>query len=209
MGCQRAIAEQVLDSGAHYALAVKDNQPTLCASIGAFFHDARRDKRPLDDPAPTLEKAREADAGHGRVEERTCWLSRDLSWIEKRGDWKGLAAIALCRSERHDLQTGKSSTEERLFILSDPGATAGAFLRIIRNHWGIENKLHWVLDMTFGEDGNRTRVKNAAANFAVLRHVTLNLLRAVKDKRSIRKRRQRCGWDLSYLCAVLSGTKPQ
>lgn len=98
MGCQRAIAEQVLDSGAHYALAVKDNQPTLCASIGAFFHDARRDKRPLDDPAPTLEKAREADAGHGRVEERTCWLSRDLSWIENRGDWKGLAAIALCRS---------------------------------------------------------------------------------------------------------------
>jgi predicted transposase YbfD/YdcC len=209
MGCQRAIAEQIVDSGAHYALAVKDNQPTLCDNIRGFFQDAQRLQRPVDDPAPVLETMREADGGHGRVEERTCWLSRDLSWVENRPDWKGLAAIALVRSERHELATQKSSTEERVFILSDPNATAAAFLRTVRNHWGVENKLHWVLDMTFGEDANRTRIGNAAANLAVLRHVTLNLLRGVPDKRSVRKRRQRCGWDLNYLSAVLIGRKPE
>ncbi len=208
MGCQRAIAKQIVEGGGHYALAVKENHPTLCDNIRGFFQDAQRPQRPLDDPAPSMDKMREADAGHGRVEERTCWLSHDLSWVENRDQWEDLTAIALVRAERHDLATGKSSIEKRLFILSDPNATAAGFLRTIRGHWGIENKLHWVLDMTFGEDANRTRVGNAAANFSVLRHVTLNLLRSVEDKRSIRKRRQRCGWDLDYLNAVLVGRKP-
>ncbi len=205
MGCQRAIAEQIIDSGGHYALAVKDNQPTLNDNVQTFFADAQRPQRPLDDPAPHFEKAREADAGHGRVEERTCLLSRDLSWVENRADWKGLDAIALVRSVRHDKATGEASTEERFFIVSHPSITAAELLQTIRGHWGIENRLHWVLDMTFGEDNIRTRIGNAAANFALVRHVALNLLRGINDKLSIRRRRRRCGSYQDYLEAALTG----
>lgn len=205
MGCQRAIAEQIVDSGGHYVLAVKDNQPTLADNIRGFFADVARTSRPLDDPAPEVDRAREADAGHGRIEERTAVLSRDLSWVENRDDWKALAAVAAVRATRHDKATGVSSTEERYFIVSDPELTAARLLRIVRRHWGIENQLHWVLDMTFGEDSSRVRVDNAAANFAVVRHAALNLLRAVPDKRSIRKRRQRCGWNHDYLFLALTG----
>lgn len=205
MGCQRGIAAQLVDEGANYVLAVKDNQPTLSDNIRGFFADAVRTQRPLDDPAPPVERAREVDAGHGRIEERSAVVSRDLSWVENREDWKGLAAIATVRATRHDKASGQSSFEERYFILSDPALTAARLLRIVRRHWGIENQLHWVLDMTFDEDSCRVRTGNAAANFATVRHVALNLLRAVPDKRSIRKRRQRCGWDRDYLFLALTG----
>lgn len=208
MGCQRGIAAQIVDGGAHYVLAVKDNQPTLNNNLRGFFADLARTSRPLDDPAPEADRAREADAGHGRIEERSAVVSRDLSWVENRDDWKGLAAIAAVRATRHDKATGESSTEERYFILSDPSLPAARLLRIVRRHWGIENELHWVLDMTFDEDSSRVRVDNAAANFAIVRHAALNLLRAVADKRSFRKRRQRCGWDPDYLFLALTGHEP-
>jgi len=204
MGCQRAIADKIIEGAGRYVLAVKDNQPTLKANIDGFFADAARTERSLDDPAPHVEEAHATDAGHGRIEERTCLLSRDLSWIERPEDWRGLDGIALVRSVRTNETTGKRSEEERIYIVANPDLTAAGVLERSRDHWGIENKLHWVLDVTFGEDANRTHVGNAARNFAVLRHVALNLLRTASGKkRSIKLRRQRCGWDATFREEVL------
>jgi len=204
MGCQRAIADEIIEQGGRYVLAVKDNHPTLKTNIDGFFADAARTQRPLDDPAPHVEEAHDTDAGHGRIEERTCLLSRDLSWIERPDDWRGLDGIALVRSVRTNETTGKRSEEERIYIVANSDLTASGVLGLTRDHWGIENRLHWVLDVTFGEDANRTHVGHAARNLAVLRHVALNLLRtAPGKKRSIALRRQRCGWDAAYREEVL------
>lgn len=206
MGCQRAIAEQLVDSGAKYVLAVKENQPTLHEHISAFFRDAARTDRALDDPAPALEHHSEVDAGHGRVETRTCHFSRDLSWIGTCADWKGLDGIALVTRERTNKTTSETSKESAYYIVSHSTATAATIAHCVRDHWGIENSLHWVLDMTFDEDSSRIRTGNAAQNIAIIRHAALNLLRAAPGKKkSIALRRKRCGWDQAYLLTVLAG----
>ena len=206
MGCQRAIAAQIVEQEAHYVLSVKDNHPTLHAHIQGFFADAGRTQRPVDDPAPSVETHQEVDAGHGRVETRTCTFSRDLSWIDQRDEWAGLDGIAMVERERHDKRTGATSTEKAYFIVANPKATAGLVAGVIRQHWGIENGLHWVLDMTFDEDQCRVRAGHAAQNLAVLRHLVMNLMRtAPGKKRSMRKRRQLCAWDRSFLLSVLAG----
>jgi predicted transposase YbfD/YdcC len=206
MGCQRAIASQIVEQGGHYVLSVKDNHPTLHAHIDEFFADSGRLQRPVDDPAPTVEVHEEVDAGHGRVETRTCWFSRDLTWVDQREDWRGLDGIAMVLRERHDKRTGTTSREKAYFIVANPTATAGSVARVVRNHWGIENGLHWVLDMTFDEDACRVRAGHAAQNLAVLRHLVMNLMRtAPGKKRSMVKRRQRCAWDRSFMLSVLAG----
>jgi predicted transposase YbfD/YdcC len=208
MGCQRAIAEQIVDCGANYILAVKDNQPKLHEAIEACFADAERKSRALDDPSVAIEVATQTNAGHGRIEERICKLTRDLSWIDQREDWKGLAAIAQVQSTRTDKLSGKSSTETRSFIVSHKTASAARVLQLVRLHWGIENRLHWVLDVSFDEDLSRIRAGHAAENFAVVRHVAVNMLRAVPlGKKSLALRRKRCGWDRDYLLSVLAGAK--
>ena len=168
MGCQRAIAEQIVDSDADYILAVKDNQPTLRGNIVSCFADADRDSRPMDDPAPEVDVASETDAGHGRVEERLCRLIRDLAWVEQRDNWKGLSAIAEVVAIRTDKSSGKTSAELRYYIVSSATAGAADVLHAVRSHWGIENRLHWVLDVTFAEDFSRIRAGHAAKNLAVL-----------------------------------------
>jgi len=206
MGCQRAIAQQIVEQGGHYVLSVKDNQPTLHEHIEGFFADAERVQRPVDDPGPSVVSHQEVDAGHGRVETRTCWFSRDISWVDRRTEWGGLDGIAMVVRERHDKRTGATSTEKAYFIVANPTATAGSVARVVRKHWGIENGLHWVLDMAFDEDQCRVRAGNAAENLAVLRHLVLNLLRtAPGKKRGVARRRLRCGWDRSFLLSVLAG----
>lgn len=205
IGCQRAIAEQIVEAGGDYVLAVKENQPALAKDLRDFFDDARRETRPASESAPVLEVFREADAGHGRVEERTCFLSRDLSWVSTREAWMNLSAIALVVSVRHDKQTGATSREERMYITNDAKLSAAELVRTVRGHWSIENQLHWVLDMTFHEDASRIRTGNAAANFALVRQAALNLLKAMKDKLSLTRRRRKCGWSTDYLETVLTG----
>ena len=206
IGCQRAIASQIVAQGGHYVLSVMENHPTLHEHIAGFFADARRAQRPADDPAPTVETHQEIDAGHGRVETRTCWLSRDLRWVDQRDDWAGLDGIAMVERERHDKGTGKTTTEKAYYIVANPNGTAASVGRVVRDHWGIENGLHWVLDMTFDEDQCRVRSGHAAQNLAVLRHLVMNLMRtAPGKKRSMAKRRQRCGWDRSFMLSVLAG----
>lgn len=206
MGCQRDIAATVRERGAHYVIAVKDNQPTLRANIAGFFADAERGPRPLDQgPPPVIDEASDVDKGHGRLEERRCRLSRDLSWVEEPEKWKDLVAVAVVDAKRTQLKSGKTATERRIYILSDPKATAAKVNQLVRNHWGIENKLHWVLDTAFDEDRCRTRTRNAAENFAIVRRLVINILKQVPDKkkRSMRRRRRMCAMSRTYLLDAL------
>jgi predicted transposase YbfD/YdcC len=206
MGCQTAIAERIVAGQGHYVLAVKGNQPELHKDVKSFFHDARRVERPANDPPPVLSTHTETDAGHGRVEVRTTTLTTDRTWVQSRARWKGLAGIAKVERERTDKRTGKTTRQTAYFIFSDPNMTARRLANLVREHWSIENRLHWVLDMAFDEDRRRVRIKNAAENFALLRRFVMNLLRtAPGKKKSMSLRRKRCGWEPAYILAVLTG----
>jgi predicted transposase YbfD/YdcC len=205
MGCQRAIAEQIADAGGYYVLAVKDNQPTLHRNVQEFFVDAGKERRSLEDgPQPQLDHASETDGGHGRVETRECWVSPDLSFVEDAAKWKDLRAVGMVAATRTEVLSGKRSCEPRYYITNLPEVTAERLNALVRGHWGIENCLHWVLDVTFSEDASRVRTRNAAENFATIRHMAMNLLRAAPGRKtSIKTRRKRCGWDRGFLLAVL------
>ena len=198
-GCQKEIADKIVDSGADYVLAVKDNQPTLRADIDASFAAAteREDFERVVDFAETLEK------GHGRTETRRCMVYRDLSNISQREKWANLGCIILIDAER--TVNGETSSERRLYISSNQRLSAKDALTTVRRHWGIENGLHWVLDLAFREDECRVRAGNAAENFAVLRHFTINLLKKTKSKGGIRIRRLKAGWDNAFLLQILFG----
>lgn len=204
MGCQRAIAAQIVGQGGHYVLSVKENHPTLHEHIEGFFEDAARTQRPLDDPAPSVETHQEVDGCHGRVETRTCSLSRDLCWVERASDWAGLDGIAMIQRERCDKRTGATSTVMRTSSSPIPrraplrshasSASTGA------SRTACTGCSTWRSTKTSAESARVTRPEN----LAVLRHLVMNLMRtALGKKRSMTKRRQRCAWDRSS-CAPYS-----
>jgi predicted transposase YbfD/YdcC len=203
MGCQRAIAQQILDQGADYVLALKENQATLWTDVGESFAQAQATA--FADVAH--ETATSVDKGHGRLEVRRHAVISDgaeLAWLQAVHHWPGLAAIGRVEAERQ--VEGERSRETRYYLLSRP-LSAQAFGAAVRTHWGIENQLHWVLDTAFHEDQSRIRQGTAAENVAVLRHLALNLLRHTPSERwsSIKGRRLRAGWDHNYLLRVLQG----
>jgi predicted transposase YbfD/YdcC len=197
MGCNPTIAQSILDAGADYLLAVKDNQPTLHADIDSYFETA---------PSTEVAKVETMDKEHGRFEVRNHTVSHKVDWYATERSYPGaprfpkLTTIAMVESriERGD----KIETERRSYI-SSRVLSAAAFAAAARGHWAIENKLHWVLDVTFGEDLSRLRVGHGAKNMAVVRHFALNLVRQVADKRSIKRRRKRASWDPQYLLEIL------
>jgi predicted transposase YbfD/YdcC len=197
MGCNPTIAQSILDAGADYLLAVKDNQPTLHADIDSYFDTA---------PSTEVAKVETMDKEHGRFEVRNHTVSHKVDWYATERSYPGaprfpkLTTIAMVESriERGD----KIETERRSYI-SSRVLSAAAFAAAARGHWAIENKLHWVLDVTFGEDLSRLRVGHGAKNMAVVRHFALNLVRQVADKRSIKRRRKRASWDPQYLLEIL------
>lgn len=207
MGCQTKIASVIVDGGANYLLAVKDNQPTLHDDIKMAFDDAlNKEPRPLDQPALPLQSHTSVNDGHGRIEERTVHVCPDVSWMTTAADWKGLSFIALVESKRTVLSTNKTSTERRYYIGSEANADAEKVSSTIRRHWGIENQLHWVLDMAFREDDARHRAGNCAGNFTTLRHFAVNLLKLDKtEKLGVANKRKIAGWNRDYLLRVLSG----
>ena len=192
MGCQRGIAEKIVAKKADYILAVKENQGHLLDEIKDSFQMLAADAF-----------VEEIDCGHGRVEQRICSVIADLSLIEKAAEWASLQGLVRIQSERHHKATGKTEREIRYYITSlKPDAKR--LNASIRQHWGIENKLHWVLDVGFGEDLDRKRAGHAAQNFSVLNRIALNLLKQDKtSKRGIHGKRLKAGWDNDYLLRLL------
>jgi predicted transposase YbfD/YdcC len=197
MGCQQAIAQKIVQGGADYVLAVKDNQPGLCEGLRELFaaHDARGLK--------TVRFGEHTEIGkdHGRIETRRCVVCEDIQWLAQRERWCGVRSVAMIESTR---QIGEHSSTERRYYISSLGADAKRLGEAIREHWGIENSMHWVLDVAFGEDQCRARVKNAAQNFAILRRIVINLLRAdPTTKVGAKTKRLKAGADDRYRAHIL------
>jgi len=199
MGCQTAIAEKVIEKDADYVFVVKDNQARLHEALQELFDHPDEVKQVDCDYHQTVDK------GHGRIEIRQCWTTSDpeyLRYIASFADWEGLRSIAMIQAER---RIGSEKSVKRRYFISSLESNAQRLLHAARTHWEIENKLHWVLDITFREDDCRVRKENGAQNFAVLRHIALNLLRGEQTaKCSIRAKRLRAGWDHDYLLKVLT-----
>lgn len=191
------VAAAIRATSADYLLAVKANQPTLRAEVEAAFTDA--------DPA-ALETAVQVDKGHGRVEERRVAVLREVDWLttDRRfpGELRLPDVAAIVRVETVAYLADKSRTDTRYFI-SSAALTAERAAEAVRGHWGIENRLHWVLDVLFRDDQSRLRTGHGATNMAVVRHFALNLVRAANDKKSLKTRRKLAGWDHDYLAEIL------
>jgi predicted transposase YbfD/YdcC len=197
MGCQTAITRQIREGGGDYALGLKGNQGTLHAEAANFFEQAMEigAEESGCDFFKTIEK------GHGRIEEREIWVVSDLSWLEDMDEWKDLGSLICVKSVREE--KGKIATEKRYYI-SSLQARAARIGEIIRLHWGIENKLHWHLDVTFNEDKSKIRAGHGAENFSILKRCVLNLVKADKDsKDSVSTRRRVAGWDPAYRLRLL------
>ena len=199
--CQTETVETIVDRGADYVLPVKENQPRLLEALQGLF----------DDPAETrwveCDYHRTENRGHGRVEIRECWSTSDpeyLNYIATLAEWRGLQSIAMIQAER---ELGDQTTVTRRYFISSLQSDAELLLQAVRGHWGIENKVHWVLDIAFREDDCRIRKGNGAENFAVLRHIALNLLKRETSakRRSLKSKRKKAAWDEQYLLKVLIG----
>ena len=199
MGTQVAIAEQILAKGGDYLLAVKANQGQLRDEMEFIFQIDRQQnfKDATYDYAETINK------GHGRIETRRCWIVSDEEYLHDFANkWPGLKSLVFIESER--IINEKTERSMRYFITS-LNSNAAQILEYQRSHWGIENKLHWVLDIAFNEDRARMRKDNAASNFSIIRKMSLNLLRQDKtSKTGVKGKRLRCGWDDKYLFNILN-----
>lgn len=200
MGCQTAIAGQITQAKGDYVLAVKDNQPQLADALRDFFATLNQPGYPQRS-ASTFETL---DKGHGRLETRRCVAVGELDWLDTMGlreRWPKLASVACIESQRH---IGDKIEIDTRYVISSLPAKAARLLHAVRTHWGIENGLHWCLDVTFGEDASAIRLRNAAHNFSFLRRTALNLFRADTSRKiSLPKKRKTAAWNPDYLAHVL------
>lgn len=198
MGTQKNIVGKIIDNNADYVLGLKENQKNLHDDVKTYIDD-QLDVGLTDN---THQKKMTTDADHGRIEERVFHLFTNLHWLEQVPDWKGLIGIGVVESKIE--KNGKTSFERRYYITSLN--CIEKFAKNVRGHWGIENSLHWVLDVAFNEDDSTRRKGNSPANSAVLRHITLNLLKNEKTKkRSINGKRCLASLDTGYLEKVIFG----
>ena len=200
MGCQTEIATQIVDGGGDYLLALKGNQGRLHEDTVWLFSSLRQKHFAQVEH----DFCQVHNEGHGRIETRQCWAIDPHHWPEHfrtLDDWKGIQSVAMIHSERRE---GDKVTQKTHYYISSLEPHAETILNAKRSHWGIENGLHWVLDIAFREDTSRIRTDHAPANMAVLRHIALNLLKQeAASKRGIRAKRLKSGWDESYLLKVL------
>ena len=200
IGCQKEIARQIQEKGGDQVLALKGHQGTLHEDVTLFLDDAlTRDFQGIKHD--TWEQT---EKGHGRLETRRVWCTEEVAWLSRRHPaWAGLRSIAVVESRR---QVGQepASVERRYFISSLPGRCAQKIGRVVRNHWGIESRLHWSLDVCFGEDQSRARIRNAAENLSRVRRIALMLLKQERStKVGIKSKRLMAGWEEAYLLKVL------
>ncbi|MDQ6603015.1 MAG: ISAs1 family transposase [Chloroflexota bacterium] len=201
MGCQTEIAQTIIDREAEYVLALKENQVTVYHEVVHLFADAHATNFVDYDH----DAAQTVDGGHGRVEIRRYWTISDpvtIAHLDPDGAWAGLRGIGMVEAERRE--KGKVTRERRYYLTSLTDATT--FGRAVRGHWGVENRLHWVLDIAFREDESRARQGASAENLVVLRHIALNLLKKeATAKVGIKNKRLKAGWDERYLLRVIAG----
>ncbi len=208
MGCQKKIAKEIKEADADYVLSLKGNHETVHQEVKTFLDDALTEKKTPKPPgaamskqAAMLQEYKTVEKDHGRLETRQYWQSDHLDWFADKEKWEGLASVGMVESTRQ--MDGKISVERRYF-LSSLELDVEMFARAVRGHWGVENKLHWTLDVTFREDQSRARSGYAAENLATLRRLGLNMLKKEKSKkRSVRGKQLDAGWDNAYLLKLL------
>ena len=194
MGCQREIAEQIVEQKGDYLLAVKENQPTLFAEI------ERLDAAALDKDYAGASHCCTEERSHGRQELRACWVLTDLAGLRERVKWPGLRSVAVVVRDR---TAGERNSCERHYYISSRKLSAERFLDVVRGHWGIENSLHWVLDVVFEEDSSRVRKDHGPENLGLLRRMAISMLKAEPGKGSIQVKRLVAGWDDNFMEKVL------
>lgn len=199
IGCQSDIAAQIVEQGGDYVLAMKSNQQTLYEEAKLFLDSGI--SKGFGDFAHDFHEC--VDGGHGRIETRRAWVTSAVEWFEDRERWPGLRSFACIECERSVGE--KTTTQRRYFISSLDGNSAQRIAEAVRNHWQIENNLHWVLDMAFADDQSRLRAGHAAENLTRLKRVALSLLkRETSAKVGMKGKRLKAGWDEAYLLKVLA-----
>ena len=196
MGCQRDIAQKILDKKADYVLALKGNQGSLRADVELFATEQKA--RSFADT--TITRDTTVDGDHGRIETRITTVIHDVAWIQERHDWPGLEAVVMVESRREINEKIESETR---FYLTSLVMVAALMGPVVRSHWAVENSLHWVMDMVFRDDECRVRTEHAPANFTTIKHMAHNLLRTANSKDSLRLRRKVAAWDDDFLAALI------
>jgi predicted transposase YbfD/YdcC len=197
MGCQKEIVRQIVDQGADYLLSLKGNQGNLRKEVELFFQDANKDsyKDVVRETHTTV------DGGHGRVETRTYTVTADVDWFEEKSKWKNLTTFGMVESTR---EIGNQTTHETRYFISSLPCEAKRFAEAARGHWGVENSLHWCLDISFGEDDSRVRSGHAPANLAIIRRFALSLIKQDPQRKiGVKASRKRAGWSNDYLLNLL------
>jgi predicted transposase YbfD/YdcC len=199
MGCQRAIAQQIVTQGGDYVLALKRNHENLYQAVEALFEQAQL----TPGVGPALAYYETTDKAHGRVEIRRHWTTDAVAELEQHDAWAKLTCLGKVESERH--VDGEVTCEQRYYLASIANDVQ-RFAQAVRGHWGIENQVHWVLDVAFREDDCRVRTGHAPENLAVLRPIALNLLRQDATATiGIQNKRLKAGWDEAYLETLVFG----
>lgn len=197
MGCQRDIAQKIVDKKADYVLALKGNQGLLREDVEVFATEQKA-KRFTD---TTISRDETVDGDHGRVETRTTTVIHDVAWLRERHQWPGLKAVVVVESAR---EIGDKIERETRFYITSLVLLANQMGPIVRSHWAVENSLHWVMDMVFRDDECRVRTDHAPANFTTVKHMATNLLRGASTKDSLRARRKVAAWDDDFLASLIA-----
>lgn len=200
MGCQKSITKQIIDGGGHYAIAVKENQPKLHTQISKHFNnlfDMQYNKH--------VDFSVSSEKNRGRIETRRCMVTSNIDWLDGKESWQGLKSIIVIESKR---TVNEITSIENRYYISSLDSNSEEMNRIIRSHWAVENSLHWVLDVVFGEDDSRVRSGHAAENMALIKHVALNQLQMAKPNfrkdMSIKRLRKKAGWDNDTLDTIIT-----
>ncbi len=197
MGCQREIAQKIVDKKADYVLALKGNQGSLREDVEVFVAE----QKAKDFKDTTISRHETIDGDHGRIETRTTTVIHDVAWLQERHNWPALKAVVMVESTRET--DGKIERETRFYITSLV-LLAILLAPIVRGHWAIENSLHWVMDMVFRDDECRIRTDHAPANFTTVKHMAHNLIRKAPGRDSLRLKRKVAAWDDDFLASLVA-----
>jgi len=197
MGCQRGIAQKVIEKKADYVLALKGNQGSLREDVEVFVAE----QKAAGFKNATISHDQTVEGDHGRIETRTTTVIHDVDWLQERHNWPGLNAVVIVESQR---EINDKVEQETRFYITSLLLVASMLAPIVRSHWAIENSLHWVLDMVFRDDESRVRTDHAPANFCTIKHMAQNLFRLAPGKASLRLKRKTAGWDDDFLASLIT-----